>query len=62
MMLIIRQEKQGRKIEIYEGGTEARIGRNAFALQPALSFLVESRGIDIGREICKKSRGSGCYT
>ncbi|MEC0755924.1 M14 family metallocarboxypeptidase [Bacillus haynesii] len=38
------------KIEIYEGGTEARIGRNAFALQPALSFLVESRGIDIGRE------------
>lgn len=41
-------------IEIYEGGTEARIGRNAFALQPALSFLVESRGIDIGRENFKR--------
>ncbi|MBU8786680.1 MULTISPECIES: M14 family metallopeptidase [Bacillus] len=42
------------KIEIYEGGPEARIGRNAFALQPALSFLVESRGIDIGRENFKR--------
>ncbi|MGG3623447.1 M14 family metallocarboxypeptidase [Bacillus gobiensis] len=37
-------------INIYEGGTEARIGRNAIGLQPALSFLVESRGIGIGRE------------
>lgn len=42
------------KIEIHEGGPEARIGRNAFALQPALSFLVESRGIDIGRENFKR--------
>lgn len=38
------------KIDIYEGGTDARIGRNALALSPALSFLVESRGIGIGRE------------
>lgn len=37
-------------INIYEGGTEARIGRNAIGLQPAISFLVESRGIGIGRE------------
>jgi len=35
---------------INEGGTETRIGRNAYGLQPALSFLVESRGIGIGRE------------
>ncbi|MGE1144849.1 M14 family metallopeptidase [Bacillus pumilus] len=38
------------KIDLYEGGTDARIGRNALALSPALSFLVESRGIGIGRE------------
>ncbi|MDM5297199.1 M14 family metallocarboxypeptidase [Bacillus pumilus] len=38
------------KIDLYEGGTDARIGRNAFGLSPALSFLVESRGIGIGRE------------
>ncbi|MFS0655865.1 M14 family metallopeptidase [Bacillus sp. 179-C3.3 HS] len=38
------------KIDLYEGGTDARIGRNALGLSPALSFLVESRGIGIGRE------------
>ncbi|MDQ0218660.1 peptidase M14 [Peribacillus cavernae] len=38
------------EIDIYEGGPEARIGRNAFGLQTAFSFLVESRGISIGRE------------
>ncbi|AZB44805.1 peptidase M14 [Bacillus sp. FJAT-42376] len=38
------------KIELEEGSTEARIGRNAFGLSPAVSFLVETRGIGIGRE------------
>lgn len=38
------------EIEIIEGSTEPRIGRNSFGLQPAFSFLVESRGIGIGRE------------
>jgi hypothetical protein len=38
------------EIDILEGGTEPRIGRNSFGLQPAFSFLVESRGIEIGRE------------
>jgi hypothetical protein len=38
------------EIEIYEGGVEARIGRNSFGLHPSFSFLVESRGIGIGRE------------
>ncbi|WP_191565867.1 M14 family metallopeptidase [Metabacillus idriensis] len=38
------------EIDILEGGTEPRIGRNAFGLQTAFSFLVESRGIAIGRE------------
>ncbi|KZZ83603.1 M14 family metallopeptidase [Bacillus sp. SJS] len=37
-------------IELEEGSTEARIGRNAFGLSPAISFLVETRGIGIGRE------------
>ena len=31
------------------GGPDAIIGRNAIGLQPALSFLVESRGIGLGR-------------
>ncbi|QTX33735.1 SYNERG-CTERM sorting domain-containing protein [Aminithiophilus ramosus] len=35
---------------ITEGGFDARIGRNAFGLLPSISFLVESRGIGIGRE------------
>ncbi|WP_370223310.1 M14 family metallocarboxypeptidase [Cytobacillus sp.] len=38
------------EIEIIEGSTEPRIGRNSFGLQPAFSFLLESRGIGIGRE------------
>lgn len=38
------------EIDILEGGTEPRIGRNAFGLQTAFSFLIESRGIAIGRE------------
>ncbi|MTH54339.1 peptidase M14 [Bacillus mangrovi] len=38
------------EIEVEEGSTEARIGRNAFGLSPAVSFLVETRGIGIGRE------------
>ncbi|HWR38915.1 MAG TPA: M14 family metallocarboxypeptidase [Patescibacteria group bacterium] len=32
------------------GGTDAMIGRNALGLMPALSFLVESRGIGLGRQ------------
>ncbi|WP_174614792.1 M14 family metallopeptidase [Virgibacillus ihumii] len=44
----------GEKPVIQEGGTGARIGRNAFGLQPSLSFLVESRGIGIGRENFKR--------
>jgi len=42
------------EITISEGGTEGRIGRNAFGLKPSLSFLVESRGIGIGRENFKR--------
>ncbi|MGE6753660.1 M14 family metallopeptidase [Rossellomorea sp. NPDC071047] len=38
------------EIEIVEGSTEPRIGRNSFGLAPSFSFLVESRGIGIGRE------------
>ncbi|MGD7008901.1 M14 family metallopeptidase [Metabacillus sp. 84] len=38
------------EIELEEGSTEARIGRNSFGLSPAISFLVETRGIGIGRE------------
>ncbi|MDQ0860673.1 M14 family metallopeptidase [Bacillus sp. V2I10] len=38
------------EIDILEGGTEPRIGRNSFGLQTSFSFLVESRGIAIGRE------------
>ncbi|MBD1380507.1 M14 family metallopeptidase [Metabacillus arenae] len=37
-------------IEVIEGSTESRIGRNSFGLHPSFSFLVESRGIGIGRE------------
>lgn len=32
------------------GGSDAIIGRNALGLQPTVSFLVESRGIGIGRQ------------
>ena len=42
--------KRDGQLEITEGGPEPRIGRNSFALKPALSFLVETRGIGIGRE------------
>ncbi|WP_257346937.1 M14 family metallopeptidase [Pseudalkalibacillus decolorationis] len=45
--------KDGKTI-IQEGGTDPRIGRNAFGLQPSFSFLVESRGIGIGRENFKR--------
>jgi hypothetical protein len=45
--MAVNKQKQ---IEVAEGGTEARIGRNAFGLAPSFSFLVESRGIGIGRE------------
>ncbi|GKV66077.1 MULTISPECIES: M14 family metallocarboxypeptidase [unclassified Sporosarcina] len=37
-------------VTLNEGGAEARIGRNANGLQPSFSFLVESRGIGIGKE------------
>ncbi|WP_342536993.1 M14 family metallocarboxypeptidase [Sporosarcina sp. FSL K6-3508] len=37
-------------VTLDEGGAEARIGRNANGLQPSFSFLVESRGIGIGKE------------
>lgn len=42
--------RNGEEIQIREGGSEPRIGRNAFGLKPAISFLVETRGIGIGRE------------
>lgn len=42
--------KRDGQLEITEGGPEPRIGRNSFALKPSLSFLVETRGIGIGRE------------
>ncbi|MBN2910318.1 M14 family metallocarboxypeptidase [Polycladomyces sp. WAk] len=42
--------KKNGKLELTEGGPEPRIGRNSFALKPSLSFLVETRGIGIGRE------------
>ncbi len=38
------------QVTLNEGGMEARIGRNANGLQPSFSFLVESRGIGIGKE------------
>ncbi|WP_245891271.1 M14 family metallopeptidase [Desmospora activa] len=42
--------RNGEEIQIWEGGSDPRIGRNAFGLKPAISFLVETRGIGIGRE------------
>jgi hypothetical protein len=38
-----------RKAVLTEGSTDARIGRNSNGLKQALSYLVESRGISIGR-------------
>ncbi|WP_082232112.1 M14 family metallopeptidase [Halobacillus massiliensis] len=46
--------RDGDDIEIREGGTDPRIGRNAFGLTPSFSFLVETRGIGIGRENFKR--------
>ncbi|WP_125154738.1 M14 family metallopeptidase [Clostridium rectalis] len=42
--------RNGNKFTIYEAGTDAKIGRNAYGLQPSISFLVETRGIGIGKE------------
>lgn len=42
--------KKGNDFTIYEAGTDAKIGRNAYGLQPSFSFLVETRGIGIGKE------------
>ncbi|KAJ52083.1 hypothetical protein BD780_000057 [Clostridium tetanomorphum] len=42
--------KKGNNFTIYEAGTDAKIGRNAYGLQPSFSFLVETRGIGIGKE------------
>lgn len=33
-----------------EAGKDAKIGRNAYGLSPSFSFLIETRGIGIGRE------------
>ncbi|MCF6138447.1 M14 family metallopeptidase [Pseudalkalibacillus berkeleyi] len=41
-------------VVIKEGGTASRIGRNGYGLTPSFSFLVESRGIGIGRENYKR--------
>ncbi|WP_059103158.1 M14 family metallopeptidase [Shouchella shacheensis] len=41
-------------VTVNEGGTQGSIGRNAFGLKPAFSFLTESRGIGIGRENFKR--------
>lgn len=42
--------KKDSVLTLREGGPEARIGRNAYALQPSFSLLVESRGVGIGKE------------
>lgn len=42
--------EDGNKVSIFEAGTDSKIGRNAYGLQPSFSFLVESRGIGIGKE------------
>ncbi|WP_228728326.1 M14 family metallopeptidase [Brevibacillus composti] len=44
----LARDDEGR-ITATEGSTETRIGRNALGLKNALSFLVETRGIGIGR-------------
>lgn len=44
----LSQNKDGQIIAT-EGSTETRIGRNALGLKNSLSFLVETRGIGIGR-------------
>ncbi|MGP4079179.1 M14 family metallopeptidase [Pseudalkalibacillus sp. R45] len=46
--------RDGEEVVIREGGTDPRIGRNALGLTPSLSFLVETRGIGIGRENFKR--------
>lgn len=38
------------KLVATEGSTEARIGRNALGLKNTLTYLIETRGINIGRE------------
>ncbi|GIO09152.1 hypothetical protein J31TS6_51800 [Brevibacillus reuszeri] len=38
------------KVTATEGSTETRIGRNALGLKNTLTFLVETRGIGIGRD------------
>lgn len=38
------------KASLYEAGADAKIGRNAYGLQPSFSFLLETRGIGIGKE------------
>lgn len=43
-------EKKGDQLEVTEGSTEPRIGRNSMGLNPSISYLVETRGIGIGRE------------
>lgn len=42
--------EKGDKASLFEAGADPKIGRNAYGLQPSFSFLVESRGIGIGRE------------
>ncbi|MBU5485779.1 hypothetical protein KQI86_15775 [Clostridium sp. MSJ-11] len=37
-------------ITLFEAGADAKIGRNAYGLQPSFSFLLETRGIGIGKE------------
>ncbi|TCP21726.1 zinc carboxypeptidase [Scopulibacillus darangshiensis] len=48
------RHSSGGEPTLYEGGGDARIGRNAYGLQPSFSFLIESRGIGIGRENFKR--------
>lgn len=43
-------ERVGDKTIVKEGGGDAGIGRNAFALKPSFCFLTESLGIGIGRQ------------
>src|SRR5699024_6117200 len=44
------EHNENQEIIAREGGSDAGIGRNAFALKPSICFLTESRGISIGRE------------
>lgn len=43
-------DSTGKRPKLFEGGTNATIGRNVYALKPSFSILVETLGIGLGRE------------